>query len=121
GTEPAGSPDRAGAAAALLPLVGPFREPIARLSGPAPLAEEEGQDLPEGAAKAEAVAVRLRRRGLELSWGDPDVLPDARSYLEVSRARGASSVEIVRADPSLLTELQLGSFFNVYWPSRVLR
>jgi peptidoglycan/xylan/chitin deacetylase (PgdA/CDA1 family) len=35
--------------------------------------------------------------------------------------RGVSSVEIVRADPSLLTELQLGAFFNVYWPSRLLR
>jgi peptidoglycan/xylan/chitin deacetylase (PgdA/CDA1 family) len=30
-------------------------------------------------------------------------------------------MEVVRADPSLLTELQLGAFFNVYWPSRLLR
>jgi hypothetical protein len=121
GSRLARSLERAEAAEGLVPLVGPFPEPIARLTGPASLMEEVGRDLPDGAAKAEALAVRLRRSGVELSWGDSDVLPDARSYLEASHARGASSVDIVRADPSLLTELQLGSFFNVYWPSRVVR
>jgi peptidoglycan/xylan/chitin deacetylase (PgdA/CDA1 family) len=121
GSRLARSLERAEAAEGLVPLVGPFPEPIARLTGPASLMEEVGRDLPDGAAKAEALAVRLRRSGVELSWGDSDVLPDARSYLEASHARGVSSVDIVRADPSLLTELQLGSFFNVYWPSRVVR
>jgi peptidoglycan/xylan/chitin deacetylase (PgdA/CDA1 family) len=105
----------------LRPLVGPFEEPIARLSGPPELLEDAGRGLPEGAAKAEALAVRLRRRGVELTWGEPHVLGDSSSYLDACRARGASSVEIARADPSLLTELQLGAFFNVYWPSRLLR
>lgn len=121
GSRLARSLERAEAAEGLVPLVGPFREPIARLSGPAPLLGDEGKDLPEGAAKPEAIAVRLRRRGVELSWGESETLPSARSYLEACRDRGASSVHIVRADPSLLTELQLGSFFNVYWPWRVLR
>jgi peptidoglycan/xylan/chitin deacetylase (PgdA/CDA1 family) len=121
GSRLAQSLERAEAAEGLVPLVGPFREPIARLTGPAPLMDEEGKDLPDGAAKGEALAVRLRRGGVELSWGEPEILPSARSYLEACRERGASSVDIVRADPSLLTELQLGSFFNVYWPSRVLR
>jgi peptidoglycan/xylan/chitin deacetylase (PgdA/CDA1 family) len=112
---------QAAAANALRPLVGPFHEPIARLTGPPTLLDEAGRDLPEGVAKAEALAVRLRRRGVALSWGEPEVLPGASSYLDACRARGASSIEIVRADPSLLTELQLGSFFNVYWPSRLLR
>jgi peptidoglycan/xylan/chitin deacetylase (PgdA/CDA1 family) len=49
------------------------------------------------------------------------VLPDARSYIQACHARGVSSVEIIRGDQSLLTELQLGAFFNVYWPSRALR
>jgi peptidoglycan/xylan/chitin deacetylase (PgdA/CDA1 family) len=105
----------------LLPLVGPFREPIARLSGPSAVLDEAGRDLPDGAAKAEAVAVRLRRRGVELSRGEPDVLPDSGAYIEACRVHGASSVEVVRADPSLLTELQLGAFFNAYWPWRLLR
>jgi peptidoglycan/xylan/chitin deacetylase (PgdA/CDA1 family) len=113
--------EQAGATDGLVPLVGPFREPIVRLSGPAELLEEESKGLPDGAAKAEALAVRLRRRGVELSWGEPQMLPSARLYLEACRERGVSSVDIVRADPSLLTELQLGSFFNVYWPSRVVR
>ncbi len=105
----------------LRPLVGPFREPVARLSGPPALLDDAALGLPEGLAKPEAVAVRLRRRGVSLAWGAPDVLPDSSSYLDVCRARGVSSVKVVRADPSLLTELQLGAFFNVYWPSRLLR
>jgi peptidoglycan/xylan/chitin deacetylase (PgdA/CDA1 family) len=121
GSRLARSLERAAGANALLPLVGPFREPIARVSGPRELLDEAGKDLPEGPAKAEALAVRLRRRGVELSYGEPDALPDSSSYLEACRARGSSSVEIMRADPSLLTEMELGSFFNVYWPSRVLR
>jgi peptidoglycan/xylan/chitin deacetylase (PgdA/CDA1 family) len=121
GSKLARSLERAAGAEGLRPLVGPFREPIARVSGPEELLDEEGEGLPGGPAKAEALAVRLRRRGVELSWGEPHILPDSTSYIEACRARGASSVEIVRADPSLLTELQLGAFFNVYWPSRLLR
>src|SRR5262249_20140590 len=121
GSRLARSLGRAAAADALLPLIGPFREPIVRLSGSAELLDGEGKDLPDSAAKAEALAVRLRRRGVELSWGEPDILPSARSYLEACRERGASSIDVVRVDPSLLTELQLGSFFNVYWPSRAVR
>lgn len=113
--------ERAAVADGLRPLIGPFAEPVARLSGPPALLGDEGRGLPEGAAKPEAIAVRLRRRDVELSWGAPDVLSDASSYIQACRARGVSSVEIVRADPSLLTELQLGAFFNVYWPPRLLR
>ena len=112
---------RATAVDGLRPLVGPFHEPIARLTAPPALLEEAGDGLPEGAAKPEAVAVRLRRRGMELSWGAPDVLADSSSLLDAYRARGASSVEILRADSSLLSELRLGAFFNAYWPSRLLR
>jgi peptidoglycan/xylan/chitin deacetylase (PgdA/CDA1 family) len=121
GSTLARSLQHAARAEGLRPLVGPFPEPIARLSGPAALLDDAGRGLPEGAAKPEAVAVRLRRHGAELSWGAPDVLPDSSSYLEACRARGVSSMEVMRADPSLLTELQLGAFFNVYWPPRLLR
>src|SRR5207253_11386715 len=109
GSRLARSLEWAAAADGLSPLICAFPEPVVRLSGPRALLDKEGRDLPDGAAKAEALAVRLRRRGIELSWGKPQVLPDTSSYLEACRARGASSVEIVRADPSLLTELQLGS------------
>src|SRR5918994_2872698 len=109
------------AADGLRPLVGPFLEPIARVSGPPGVLDEAGRGLPEGAAKAEALSVRLRRRGVELAWGAPHVVPDSSSYVRACLERGISSVEVVRADPSLLTELQLGAFFNVYWPSRLLR
>lgn len=70
----------AGTADGLRPLVGPFLEPIARVSGPPAVLDEAGRGLPEGAAKAEALSVRLRRRGVELAWGAPNVVPDSSSY-----------------------------------------
>ena len=105
----------------LHPLVGPFQRLVARVSGPDELIERARGGLPMGAAKAEAVAVRLRREGVELSWGEPDALPDTSAYLRLCRERGESSVELVRADPSLLTELQLGAFFHAYWRRRIAR
>jgi hypothetical protein len=59
--------------------------------------------------------VRLRRAGVELGWGPPEVLPDAVAFIRLCHSRGASAVELARADPSLLTELQLGAFFHAYW------
>ena len=105
----------------LRPLVGPFPRPIVRITGPESLLGEAAESLPEGAARPEAIAVRLRRAGVELSWGELDPLPDAASFVDLCYARGASSVELVRIDPSLLTEMQLGSFFHAYWRRRVLR
>ena len=46
---------------------------------------------------------------------------DMPSLLDFSFSRGASSIELMRADPSLLTEMQLGAFFDAYWRRRVLR
>jgi peptidoglycan/xylan/chitin deacetylase (PgdA/CDA1 family) len=106
---------------ALSPLVGPFPRPIVRVSGAHELVDEAVDSLPEGPARPEAIAVRLRRDGVELAWGAPDPLPDVAALARLWRARGASSVEIVRTDPSLLTEMQLGSFFHAYWRWRVLR
>lgn len=105
----------------LRPLVGPFPRPIARISGPPDLLEEAGRGLPPGAAQPEAVAVRLRRSGVELSWGEPEVVQTRSAFLSLCEARGASSVEVARADPTLVTELQLGAFFHAYWRRRVAR
>jgi len=105
----------------LAPLVGPFPRPVVRVTAPAPLLEEARLRLPAGAAQAEAAAVRLRRAGAELTWGEPDALPDGAAYVRLCHARGASSVAVVRADPSLLTELELGAFFNAFWHRRVAR
>jgi hypothetical protein len=87
GSTLARSLQQAARAEGLRPLIGPFRGPIARLSGPPALLEEAGRGLPEGAAKPEAIAVRLRRRGAELSWEAPHVLPDSSSYRGLPGAR----------------------------------
>ena len=77
--------------------------------------------IPPGPAWAEALAVRLRRRGDELRWGAPHVVEDLRSLLALCRARGRSSVEIARVDPSLITEMQVGAWFDAGWRLRALR
>lgn len=105
----------------LRPLVGAFARPVVQVSGPAAALERAALCLPDGPAKAEAVAVRLRRAGVELAWGAPRVVPDVASLVRLHRARGASSVELVRADPSLLTEMQVGAYFDAYWRRRVMR
>ena len=105
----------------LRPLVGPFARPVVRVSGSDALIEKAARGLPSGAATAEAVAVRLRRAGVELTWGTPDVISDTGAFLRLSRERGASSVVLFRLDPSLLGEMQLGAFFHAYWRRRVAR
>jgi peptidoglycan/xylan/chitin deacetylase (PgdA/CDA1 family) len=105
----------------LSPLVGPCSPPIVRVSGPDALLEQVADGLPGGAARAEAIAVRLRRAGIETVPAEPDMLRDTASFVRLCHARGASSVALVRADPSLLTELQLGSFFHAFWRRRVIR
>ena len=102
-------------------VTGCFDRIIANLSGSESMLAEAGSGLPPGPARAEAIAVRLRRSGVELRWGTPVVLPSVGVLLELSRARGRSSVEVARADPSLLTELQLGGWFDALWRSRRLR
>jgi peptidoglycan/xylan/chitin deacetylase (PgdA/CDA1 family) len=107
---PAGVREAAVLAALHRPVVGPFERIVARVSGPPELLEEAGSGLPPGPAQAEAIAVRLRRAGRAVEWGPPDELAGPDALLELCRARGRSSVELWRTDPSLLTELQLGAW-----------
>lgn len=102
-------------------LVGPFEPAVVEISGPTEALEKAGQGLPDGPAKAEAIAVRLRRAGVELEWGPPRAIDDMRALVRIQQARGASSVEVVRADPSLLNEMQVGAYFDAYWRRRVVR
>lgn len=103
------------------PLVGAADRAIAAVSGPEEILEAAAQGLPDGAARAEAIAVRLGRRGLAHEWAEPHIVDSVGALLELCHARGASSVEIVRADPSLATELEVGSWFDAGWRLRALR
>jgi peptidoglycan/xylan/chitin deacetylase (PgdA/CDA1 family) len=114
---PSGQVESAGT---LRPLVAVLPRLVARISGPAELVEEAGAGLPRGAAWAEGVAVRLRRGGVTLEWGEPEVL-SAGGLLERCEARGRASVELMRADPTLLTELQLGGWLHATAAGRALR
>ena len=102
-------------------VTGCFERIIGNVTGSELALAAAASELPPGAARPEAVAVRLRRSGAELRWGTPVVVPSVAFLLELSRARGRSSVELARADPSLVIELQLGAWFDASWRMRALR
>jgi hypothetical protein len=56
---------------------------------------------------------------LDIPSSAPD--PTCPTFIRLCYARVTSSVELVRTDPSLLTELQLPAFFHAYWRRRVDR
>jgi peptidoglycan/xylan/chitin deacetylase (PgdA/CDA1 family) len=76
---------------------------------------------PGGKATPEALALLLRREGATVEWGEPVEFRSIRELARFSRARGHSSIVVLRADPSLLANLQLGSWFDVRWRFRLLR
>ena len=65
----------------LRPLVGSFARPVVQVSGRRHV-EQAARGLPDGPAKAEAVAVRLRRSGVELDWGPPHVVANVASLVQ---------------------------------------
>ena len=102
-------------------LVGPFARIVHRVSGPPEVIEEAAAGLPPGAAQAEGIAVRLRRMGVTLDWGAPDELSGPHELLELCRAHGRSSLEVWRADMTLLTELELGAWCQAGLRHRLTR
>jgi len=105
----------------LHPLAGLQPPVVARISGDPEGLRAATEGLPDGAATPEAVAARIRRAGGEPEWGEPVPAPDGASRLRFCQARGASSLQLVRADPSLLPDLQLGSYFEAHVLPRLLR
>jgi peptidoglycan/xylan/chitin deacetylase (PgdA/CDA1 family) len=91
-------------------LIGPFDKLVHRVTADDAVLEEVARGLPEGAARAEAIAVRLERLGTKLSWGEPAQLAGPEALIELAHARGRSSVEVLRADPTVLTQMQLGAW-----------
>jgi peptidoglycan/xylan/chitin deacetylase (PgdA/CDA1 family) len=102
-------------------VTGCFDRVVAEVSGDESVLDSAAAGLPRGAATAEAIAVRLRRSGSDLRWGAPTPVADTGELLDRCRDRGRSSVEIWRADPSLLIGLQLGAWFDAPWRPRALR
>jgi peptidoglycan/xylan/chitin deacetylase (PgdA/CDA1 family) len=102
-------------------LVGSFDRVIGDLSGPDEIIRAAGQGLPAGAARAEAVAVRLRRRDVDVEWGPSRSVASVAELLRFCHARGESSIELARTDPTLVTELQVGSWFDADWRLRLMR
>jgi len=105
----------------LRPLVGPLPSIVVEVRGPADLLERAGAGLGEGPATAEAVAVRLRRAGIALQPGAPVRQVDSRNLGELCRARGRDAVRVLRRDPSLLPEVQAGSWWVGGWRARLTR
>ena len=91
------------------------------MSAPSGLLAGTRDGLPGGQRQAEAVAVRLRRSGIALGWGAPVEVAGLEQLYELARRRGHSSVEVMRADPTLLHEMQIGSWFDVRWHATFVR
>jgi peptidoglycan/xylan/chitin deacetylase (PgdA/CDA1 family) len=115
GRAPAPGPDD------LVPSSGPLPVMVARVSGPEHVLNRAGDGLPEGAARAEAVAVRARREGAELRWGAADRVDDLSALITFCRDRGRSAVEMARVDPLLILETQIGTWFESGCRSRLAR
>ena len=98
-----------------------WRPVVHRVSAPSAILEEASAGLPAGAARQEAIAARLERLGVDLVWGEPDVVPDATSLGQIAYARGVSSVDLLRSDASLVRDLQIGSWFDSPWLPRLIR
>jgi peptidoglycan/xylan/chitin deacetylase (PgdA/CDA1 family) len=107
---PGGVTDAATLAASHRALIGPFQNIVHRVSADEAVLGEAARGLPAGAARAEAIAVRLERLGAKLDWGEPDELAGPQALIDLARARGRSSIEVLRADPTLLTQMQLGGW-----------
>src|SRR5258707_1076624 len=87
-------------------LLRPLGEPDLRIA-----ARVEGEPASsEAAAWAEAIPHRR-----PVVWATPFVLPSDRELERFSYDRGASSVDVLRDDPSLVTCLQAGTWFSARW------
>ncbi len=105
----------------LRPLVGPLESIVAVVVPPPELEGELVEGLPPGEARAEAIAARARQRQLQLATGTPVPLRSAHDLERLCRARGRSSLEQLRRDPSLVAEMQVGSWFQTGWRGRAAR
>lgn len=103
-----------------LPLIGPFDGLVVGVSASPQLIRSAELGLPDGAGRAEAVAVRLRRSGVAAQLENDPVSGPA-DLERHCREHGRSSVAMVRADPSLLSELHVGSWFRARWQVRLAR
>ena len=105
----------------LSPLVGPLPGIAIEVEADPNALSRAAAGLGEGPAVAEAIAVRLRRAGFSVSAGQALRCVDRRQLMDLSRARGRDAVRVLAADPSLLSELQIGAWWVAGWRARWLR
>jgi peptidoglycan/xylan/chitin deacetylase (PgdA/CDA1 family) len=92
---------------------------VVTVDGPDELLASAREGLPEGPAAAEAAAVRLEWRGVPVERR-PCELP-AQAARRLARELGRSSVRMLRADPSLVAGMRVGSWFEGSWRGRTVR
>lgn len=102
-------------------LVGPFPAIVVEVTGAQDVVAAAGAGLGDGPASAEAIAVRLRRSGRHITVSPGPVVRRRRDLAGRCRERGRDAVRVLRADPSLLPELQIGSWWAAGWRARLVR
>jgi peptidoglycan/xylan/chitin deacetylase (PgdA/CDA1 family) len=90
----------------------PLGEPEMLIAAPA-----QGGD----GASVEATAAKLQNSGAPVVWGEVFEPDSVRALERLCFVRGRSSVDVTRADPRLLSSLQIGTWFSAAWYARLLR
>ena len=103
------------------PVLGPLGPLVWGIDGPTEVLERAGAGLPPGAARAEAMAARLRREGVAMTWGESERPGSTANVDQICYEHGRSSVLMARADPDVLPYVQLGSWFNASWKVHLVR
>lgn len=94
---------------------------VVDVSGPEALLSPLRGRLRDDAARPEALAVLAQDAGHRVRWGEPRVVDDLRALLALCHARGRASAGLIVREPSLLSRLQVGAWFDAPWRTRVLR
>jgi len=69
----------------------------------------------------EAAAVNASRAGATITWGDSVAFASLGGVSAAAREWGGASIRAYRTDPSLISDLYLGSWFDVRWRRRPFR
>ena len=92
---------------------------VVGVDGAPDVVAEAARGLPDGPAQAEAIALRLARARVTLVERERGT--GVRQLLELAAERGRSSVDVLRAEPKIAREMEIGGWFDARPRRRLLR
>jgi peptidoglycan/xylan/chitin deacetylase (PgdA/CDA1 family) len=92
---------------------------VVGVDGAPDVVAEAARGLPDGPAQAEAIALRLARARVTLVERERGT--GVRELLALAAERGRSSVDMLRAEPEIAREMEIGGWFDARPRRRLLR